>query len=162
MQAVQRFAADGGLVLGICNGFQILVEAGLLPGALIRNRGLKFICRELRLGVATTRSPFTGALRLGQVLRVPIAHGEGCYFAEPRTLDELEAEDRVTFRYIDNANGSLRDIAGILNRERNVMGMMPHPERASDPLMGSSDGLGVFQSMLAAVEAARPVGAVRP
>ena len=162
MQAVQRFAADGGLVLGICNGFQILVEAGLLPGALIRNRGLKFICRELRLRVATTRSPFTGALREGQVLRVPIAHGEGCYFAEPRTLDELEAEDRVTFRYLDNANGSLRDIAGILNRERNVMGMMPHPERASDPLMGSSDGLGVFQSMLAAVEAAGPVAEVQP
>ncbi len=157
MQAVQRFAADGGLVLGICNGFQILVEAGLLPGALIRNRGLKFICRELRLRVATTHSPFTCALREGQVLRMPIAHGEGCYFAEPRTLDELEAEDRVAFRYLDNPNGSLRDIAGILNRERNVMGMMPHPERASDPLMGSSDGLGVFQSMLAAV-ASRAAG----
>jgi phosphoribosylformylglycinamidine synthase len=162
MQAVQRFAAEGGLVLGICNGFQILVEAGLLPGALIRNRGLKFICRELRLRVATTHSPFTGALHEGEVLRLPIAHGEGCYFAEPRTLDELEAEDRVAFRYLDNPNGSLRDIAGILSRERNVMGMMPHPERASDPLMGSADGLGVFQSMLAAVEAARPVAGVRP
>ena len=162
MQAVQRFAAGGGLVLGICNGFQILVEAGLLPGALIRNRGLKFICRELRLRVSTTHSPFTGALREGQVLRLPIAHGEGCYFAEPRTLDELEAEDRVAFRYLDNPNGSLRDIAGILSRERNVMGMMPHPERASDPLMGSADGLGVFRSMLAAVEAARLVAEVRP
>jgi phosphoribosylformylglycinamidine synthase len=96
------------------------------------------------------------------VLRVPIAHGEGCYFAEPRTLDELEAEDRVTFRYLDNPNGSLRDIAGILSRERNVMGMMPHPERASDPLMGSSDGLGVFESMLAAAQTARPVAEVRP
>jgi len=161
MQAVQRFAADGGLVLGICNGFQVLVEAGLLPGALLRNRGLKFICRELRLGVATTRSPFTGALQQGQVLRVPIAHGEGCYFAEPRTLDELEAEDRVVFRYLDNPNGSLRDIAGILNPARNVMGMMPHPERASDPLMGSADGLGVFQSMLAAAHTALPPEAVR-
>jgi len=149
MAAVSEFAAQGGLVLGICNGFQVLVEAGLLPGALLRNRGLKFICRELRLGVATSDSPFTGALRKGQVLRLPIAHGEGCYFADPRTLDELEAEDRVAFRYLDNPNGSLRDIAGVLNRERNVMGMMPHPERAAEPLMGSSDGLTVFQSVLA-------------
>ena len=123
-------------MLGVCNGFQILVEAGLLPGALIRNRGLKFICRELRLSVGTTNSPFTSAAQKGQVLRLPIAHGEGCYIADERTLDELEAEDRVAFRYIDNANGSLRNIAGVLNRERNVMGMMPHPERATEPLMG--------------------------
>jgi phosphoribosylformylglycinamidine synthase len=150
MRAVRRFAQDGGLVLGVCNGFQILVEAGLLPGALIRNRGLKFICRELRLRVATERSPFTSAAQTGDVLRMPIAHGEGCYFADERTLDELEAEDRVAFRYVDNANGSLRDIAGILSRERNVMGMMPHPERATEPLMGSSDGLVVFRSMLEA------------
>ena len=150
MSAVRKFAGDGGLVLGICNGFQILVEAGLLPGALIRTRGLKFICRELRLRAATTDSPFTNAADPERVLRIPIAHGEGCYFADERTLDELEAEDRVAFRYIDNANGSLRDIAGVLNRERNVMGMMPHPERASDPLMGSADGLVVFQSMLQA------------
>ena len=150
MQAVKRFAAEGGAVLGICNGFQVLVEAGLLPGALIRNQGLKFICRELRLAVATTHSPFTNAAEIGQVLRVPIAHGEGCYYADERTLDELEAEDRIAFRYLDNPNGSLRDIAGILSRERNVMGMMPHPERASDPLMGSSDGLVVFQSLLRA------------
>src|SRR5580692_10259554 len=150
MRAVKRFAADGGLVLGVCNGFQILVEAGLLPGALMRNRGLKFICREVRLRAATTRSPFTSAAQLGQTLRMPIAHGEGCYFAEERTLDELEAEDRIAFRYIDNPNGSLRNIAGVLNRERNVMGMMPHPERASEPLMGSSDGLVVFHSMLRA------------
>ncbi|HTP35909.1 MAG TPA: phosphoribosylformylglycinamidine synthase subunit PurQ [Candidatus Acidoferrales bacterium] len=154
MQAVKKFAADGGLVLGVCNGFQILCEAGLLPGALVRNRGLKFICRELRLAVATVDSPFTNAAEPGQVLRVPIAHGEGCYYADERTLDELEAEDRVAFRYLDNANGSLRDIAGILSRERNVMGMMPHPERAADPLMGSVDGLVVFESMLhAAVNA---------
>jgi phosphoribosylformylglycinamidine synthase len=150
MQAVRRFANDGGLVLGVCNGFQILVEAGLLPGALIRNRGLKFICREVRLRVETTDSPFTSAGGKGQILRLPIAHGEGCYFADERTLDELEAEDRIAFRYDGNPNGSLRDIAGILSRERNVMGMMPHPERATEPLMGSSDGLTVFQSMLGA------------
>ena len=150
MKAVRRFAADGGLVLGVCNGFQILVEAGLLPGALIRNRGLKFICREVRLKVETADSPFTSAARKGQTLRMPIAHGEGCYFADERTLDELEAEDRIAFRYDGNPNGSLRDIAGILSRERNVMGMMPHPERATEPLMGSSDGLTVFQSMLGA------------
>jgi phosphoribosylformylglycinamidine synthase len=148
MKAVRRFANDGGLVLGVCNGFQILVEAGLLPGALIRNRGLKFICREVRLKVETADSPFTSAGRKGQTLRMPIAHGEGCYFADERTLDELEAEDRIVFRYDGNPNGSLRDIAGILSRERNVMGMMPHPERATEPLMGSSDGLTVFQSML--------------
>jgi len=148
MRAVKRFAADGGLVLGICNGFQILVEAGLLPGALMRNRGLQFICREVRIRAATIRSPFTNAAQLGQTLRMPIAHGEGCYFAEERTLDELEAEDRIAFRYVDNPNGSLRNIAGVLNRERNVMGMMPHPERASETLMGSSDGLVVFHSML--------------
>ena len=150
MKAVRRFANDGGLVLGVCNGFQILVEAGLLPGALIRNRGLKFICREVRLRVETADSPFTSAGRKGQILRMPIAHGEGCYFAEERTLDELEAEDRIVFRYDGNPNGSLRDIAGILSRERNVMGMMPHPERATEPLMGSSDGLTVFRSMLGA------------
>ena len=150
MKAVRRFAADGGLVLGVCNGFQILVEAGLLPGALIRNRGLKFICREVRLRVETTDSPFTSAGRKGQILRLPIAHGEGCYFADERTLDELEAEDRIAFRYDGNPNGSLRDIAGILSRERNVMGMMPHPERATELLMGSSDGLTVFRSMLGA------------
>ena len=150
MAAVREFAAAGGPVLGICNGFQILVEAGLLPGALIRNRGLKFICRPVPLRTETANSPFTSAARAGQVLRLPIAHGEGCYYADERTLDELEAEDRVTFRYLDNPNGSARDIAGILSRERNVMGMMPHPERASDPLMGSSDGLVVFESLLRA------------
>jgi len=155
MQAVKKFAGDGGLVLGVCNGFQILVEAGLLPGALVRNAGLKFVCRELRLRTETTDSPFTCALQKGRVLRVPIAHGEGCYVADERTLDELESEDRVAFRYLDNPNGSQRDIAGILSRERNVMGLMPHPERASDPLMGSADGLGIFQSMLQAVPAVR-------
>lgn len=148
MNAVRSFAAEGGLVLGVCNGFQILVEAGLLPGALIRNRGLKFICREVRLRAATTNSPFTCAAQKDQIYRMPIAHGEGCYVAGERDLDELEAEDRVAFRYVGNPNGSARDIAGVLNRERNVMGMMPHPERAAESLMGSSDGLVVFQSLL--------------
>jgi phosphoribosylformylglycinamidine synthase subunit PurQ / glutaminase len=151
MQAVKKFAADGGLVLGVCNGFQILVEAGLLPGALLRNTGLKFICREVTLRTVTVDSPFTSRLREGEVLRVPIAHGEGRYFADDATLDRLEAEDRVAFRYVENPNGSARDIAGILNRERNVMGMMPHPERACDPLMGSTSGLGIFESMLASI-----------
>jgi phosphoribosylformylglycinamidine synthase subunit PurQ / glutaminase len=150
MRAVREFAAAGGHVIGICNGFQILVETGLLPGALIRNRGLKFICREVALRTETANSPFTSAIPKGQVLRMGIAHGEGCYFADERTLDELEAEDRVAFRYLDNPNGSLRDIAGILNRERNVLGMMPHPERATEPLMGSSDGLAVFRSLVSA------------
>lgn len=151
MHAVKKFAAGGGLVAGFCNGFQILVESGMLPGALIRNRGLKFICRPVELVTATADSSFTCQAKPGQVLTVPIAHGEGCYYADERTLDELEAEDRVVFRYLDNPNGSLRDIASILNRERNVMGMMPHPERASDSLMGSTDGLLVFQSMAAAM-----------
>lgn len=151
MQAVKKFAADGGIVLGICNGFQILVEAGMLPGALVRNRELKFICRELELRTETTASPFTSKLYKGQILRLPIAHGEGQYFADERTLDELESEDRVALRYVENPNGSARSIAGILNPERNVMGMMPHPERACDALMGSTDGLGVFESVMSAV-----------
>jgi phosphoribosylformylglycinamidine synthase len=150
MGAVKRFSADGGLVIGICNGFQILVEAGLLPGALIRNRGLKFVCRHVSIRTETTDSPFTNAASKGQILRVPVAHGEGCYIADERTLDELEAEDRVAFRYLDNPNGSLRDIAGILNKQRNVLGLMPHPEDATEPLQGSTDGLVIFQSMVAA------------
>jgi phosphoribosylformylglycinamidine synthase I len=151
MKAVRQFAADGGIVLGICNGFQILVESGLLPGALLRNAGLRFICREVRLRIETTNSPFTSAGEKGQILRFPIAHGEGRYHADERTLDELEAEDRIVFRYLDNPNGSIRDIAGILSRERNVMGLMPHPERATEPLMGSSDGLVVFQSLVSSL-----------
>jgi phosphoribosylformylglycinamidine synthase len=151
MGAVKKFAHEGGLVLGICNGFQILVESGLLPGALIRNRGLKFICRPVRLCAETVDSPFTCSAAKGQILTMPIAHGEGCYYADDKTLDQLEAEDRVVFRYLDNPNGSLRDIAGVLNEGRNVLGMMPHPERAADPLMGSTDGLVVFRSMMAAL-----------
>jgi phosphoribosylformylglycinamidine synthase len=154
MQSVAKFARDGGLVLGICNGFQILTESGLLPGALVRNRMQKFICRTVPLRVETTNSPFTGAASRGQVLNIPIAHGEGCYIAEERTLDKLEAEDRVLFRYVENPNGSMRGIAGILNEGRNVMGMMPHPERAADPLMGSSDGLVILQSVVSALEPA--------
>lgn len=155
MRCIRRFAADGGLVLGICNGFQILVESGLLPGALVRNRGLKFVCKRVPLRVETTNSPFTSDAQRGQRLVVPVAHGEGCYIADERTLDQLEAEDRVTLRYIDNPNGSLRDIAGILNEGRNVMGLMPHPEDAIEPLMGSSDGLVIFQSMVSALVTAR-------
>lgn len=153
MGAVKKFAADGGLVLGICNGFQILVEAGLLPGALLRNQDLKFVCRTVTLRTATTDSPFTSKLAVGRLLHMPVAHGEGRYFADEKTLDMLEAEDRIAFRYVDNPNGSLRDIAGILSRDRNVMGLMPHPERACDPLMGSVEGLGIFESMLSAVPA---------
>ena len=150
MQAVAAHAKAGRLVLGICNGFQILVEAGLLPGALVRNRGLKFVCRHVRMRTETTDSPFTNAAHKGQILRVPVAHGEGCYVADEHTLDELEAEDRVAFRYLDNPNGSLRDIAGILNKQRNVLGLMPHPEDATELLQGSTDGLVIFQSMVAA------------
>jgi phosphoribosylformylglycinamidine synthase I len=150
MNAVKRFAADGGLVMGICNGFQILVESGLLPGALVRNVGLKFVCKQVRLRTATADSPFTSEAGKGTILTMPVAHGEGCYYADERTLDELEAEDRIAFRYVDNPNGSLRDIAGVLNRERNVMGMMPHPDRATDPLMGSIDGRVIFESIIQA------------
>ena len=153
MSAVKKFAAEGGLVLGVCNGFQILVESGLLPGALLRNRSLKFICREVRLRVETTDSPFTNCAHKGQILRVPIAHGEGCYFADDRTLDQLEAEDRVMVRYVDNPNGSVRDIAGLLNEGRNVAGLMPHPERAADALMGSTDGRVILESMVASFAA---------
>ncbi len=155
LKAVKKFAADGGLVAGFCNGFQILTESGLLPGALVRNRGLKFICKPVGLRVETTRTPFTAMAVKGQTLTIPIAHGEGCYVADDRTLDELEAEDRVVFRYAENPNGSKRDIAGICNAGRNVLGMMPHPERAADPLMGSTDGLVVLGSMVQSLAVAR-------
>jgi phosphoribosylformylglycinamidine synthase subunit PurQ / glutaminase len=148
MAAVRKFADQGGPVLGICNGFQILVESGLLPGALLRNRDLKFVCRDVALRVETTNSLFTSAAERGQRLRMPVAHGEGCYFADKRTLDMLEAEDRVVLRYVDNPNGSLRDIAGILSERRNVLGMMPHPERASDSLLGSADGRVILESLV--------------
>ena len=148
MGAVKKFAQEGGLVLGVCNGFQILTEAGLLPGALVRNAGLKFVCKTVPLEVATTNSPFTHRAVKGQTLALPVAHGEGCYIANEQVLDELEAEDRVAFRYRENPNGSMRNIAGVLNRERNVMGLMPHPERVADPLMGGTDGLTILESAL--------------
>jgi phosphoribosylformylglycinamidine synthase subunit PurQ / glutaminase len=148
MQAVRKFASEGGLVLGICNGFQVLCESGLLPGALLRNAGLKFICKPVEISLETANSPFTHAAKAGQVLQIPIAHGEGNYFAEDRILDELQDEDRIAFRYVTSCNGSIRNIAGVLSRERNVLGMMPHPERAADPLMGSTDGLIILGSLV--------------
>jgi phosphoribosylformylglycinamidine synthase len=148
MKAVKQFAANGGPVMGICNGFQILVEAGLLEGALIRNADQKFVCKTVRTQVATVDSQFTQLARKGQVLRLPVAHGEGCFIAEDEVLDQLEAEDRVVLRYFDNPNGSMRNIAGIVNQGRNVLGMMPHPERASDPLMGNTDGHVMLASLV--------------
>ncbi len=149
--AVRQFAQKGGPVLGVCNGFQVLTEAGLLPGALVRNSDLKFVCRTVPVRVASADSPFTATAQVGQVLQLPVAHGEGCYVANDETLDMLEHEDRVILRYVNDLNGSLRNIAGIVNEERNVLGMMPHPERAADPLLGNTDGLVLLQSMLAAV-----------
>ena len=147
MQAVRDFSSQGGLVMGICNGFQVLVESGLLPGALLRNRELKFVCRPVTIRVETVNSPFTCRAAQGQRLTVPVAHGEGCYFADDATLAALKRDDRIIFRYVDNPNGSLDNIAGICNEGRNVMGMMPHPERAADTLLGSADGRVVFESM---------------
>jgi phosphoribosylformylglycinamidine synthase len=148
MKAVTAHAKAGGLVIGICNGFQILCEAHLLPGALIRNRGLKFVCDWVNLRVETTDSPFTNVCRQGQLLRIPIAHGEGCYFAEPAVIAQLKQDNRVLLRYVDNPNGALDDIAGICNEARNVFGLMPHPERASEAALGSEDGRLIFQSIL--------------
>jgi phosphoribosylformylglycinamidine synthase len=154
IRPLRRFARSGGLVLGVCNGFQILCEAGLLEGALIRNHGLRFVCRTVALVPGTYNSAFTSACRFGEPLRIPIAHGEGCYVADEATLDRIEAEDRVAFRYAGtNPNGSYRAIAGVLNEGRNVLGMMPHPERACDSAVGSTDGIAVFRSMIAALEA---------
>ena len=151
--AVKTFAAKGGLVIGICNGFQILTECHLLPGALVRNTNLRYICKPVGLRIETTDTPFTNQAEKGQIVTFPIAHGEGRFTADEATLDQLEAEDRVVFRYVDNPNGSLRDIAGICNKERNVLGLMPHPERATDALMGSTDGLIVFRSIVSAFAA---------
>jgi len=157
MRSIERFARRGGLVLGICNGFQILLESGLLPGAMLRNRGLRFICRHVHIRVETTDTPFTCAAAAGQVLKVPIAHMEGNYFCDADTLAGLERHDQIVFRYTtpdgrlddaENPNGSLAAIAGICNRERNVMGLMPHPERAVEAPLGSADGLVVFRSMV--------------
>jgi phosphoribosylformylglycinamidine synthase I len=157
MGAIQKFAKAGGLVLGICNGFQILTEAGLLPGAMLRNHGLRFLCRQVHLRVESTGTPFTCAAAQGQVLKMPIAHNDGSYFCEPDTLDTLERNQQIIFRYTTpdghrepgaNPNGSVDDIAGVCNRERNVLGLMPHPDRAVESPLGSVDGLVIFRSMV--------------
>src|SRR5579863_4107320 len=166
MKAVERFARGGGLVLGICNGFQILLEAGLLPGAMMRNQGLRFLCRQVHIRVEATDTPFTCAAKRGQVLEIPIAHMEGNYFCEPAALAELERNNQIIFRYVRpdggevgardreaNPNGSLHAIAGICNRERNVLGLMPHPERAVELGLGSADGMVIFRSMVASLAA---------
>jgi phosphoribosylformylglycinamidine synthase I len=160
MEPIRRHAADGGMVFGICNGFQVLTEAGLLPGALMRNQHLRFLGRDVFLRVEETDTPFTCELERGAVLRVPIAHGEGNYFADDATLDDLERNRQVIFRYCDaegritrdaNPNGSARNIAGICNAGRNVLGMMPHPERCAEALLGNTDGFGIFRSIAAAM-----------
>ena len=161
MQAVKQFADNGGLVLGICNGFQVLTEAGLLPGALVRNRDLQFHCEHIFLKAVTPESPFTNKIPAGKLLKIPIAHGEGCYFADEETLAELKANNRILWQYCSatgeltegaNPNGSLLNIAGICNERRNVAGLMPHPERACEPLLASDDGRWIFESMIAALQ----------
>ena len=153
MDAVARFAADGGPVVGICNGFQVLTEAGLLPGALQKNAGLKFLCTETPLRVESTASSLTCEAEVGQVLRVPINHFSGSYTCDQRTLAMLRDDDRIVLRYVENPNGSIDDIAGICNEGRNVVGLMPHPERACHPLLGSTDGEPLLRSLLAAARA---------
>jgi phosphoribosylformylglycinamidine synthase I len=162
MDSVKKFAATGGFVLGICNGFQILCEAGLLPGALIRNRDLNFICEHLSVRVETSDTPYTNEMTAGSVLRIPIAHAEGNYVCDDATLAELQREDRIVFRYCEpsgavteaaNPNGSRDNIAGICNHSRNVLGLMPHPERACEDLLGSSDGRDIFRSLAATLAA---------
>ncbi len=157
MESVRKFAAGGGLVLGICNGFQILCESHLLPGALLRNAGLKYVCKPVHVRIETTETPFTSGLRKGEVLEIPIGHMEGNYFCDDSTLDQLKREDRVVFRYATkqgeitpeaNPNGSLDNIAGICNEGRNVVGMMPHPERSSEAAMGATDGFRIFESLM--------------
>jgi phosphoribosylformylglycinamidine synthase len=159
MQDVMRFAKAGGIVLGVCNGFQILCEAGLLPGALLRNASLRFVCKPVHLRVEQAETPFTRALQTGQVIEIPVAHGEGNYFAGEATLDALETNGQVVFRYCDpsgavtpeaNPNGSARNIAGVVNEGRNVLGMMPHPERHVETLIGTADGRYVFESLIEA------------
>jgi phosphoribosylformylglycinamidine synthase subunit PurQ / glutaminase len=168
MRAVERFARSGGLVLGVCNGFQILLEAGLLPGAMMRNKQLRFLCRQVHVRVENTDTPFTCAAKQGQVLEMPIAHMEGNYFCDAATLADLERNEQVIFRYVHpdgsaagvddfaaNPNGALNAIAGICNRERNVVGLMPHPERAVELPLGSADGLVIFRSIVASLSGSK-------
>ncbi len=162
MSAVADFAAAGGPVVGICNGFQVLTEAGLLPGALQKNRGLKFLCATVDLEVATVDSPLTNRAEVGARLRIPINHFEGNFTCSPEVLAELQGEDRIVVRYTDNPNGSVADIAGICSAGRNVVGLMPHPERAYDPLLGSGDGRVLLESLLAAAAGAAGVGLGEP
>ena len=160
MESVRKHAASGGLVLGICNGFQVLTETGLLPGALMRNEHLRFVCRDVHLRTETSNTPFTSLLEPGELITAPIAHGEGNYYADEATLDDLEANDQVVFRYADaegrvlreaNPNGSSRNFAGIVNRERNVLGMMPHPERACESILGGSEGIRILRSIVSSM-----------
>ena len=157
MADIKRFADQGGTVVGICNGFQILCEAGLLPGALLRNRSLQFRCEHVFVRIETPKSPFTCAAKKSDIMRIPVAHGEGCYFADPETIAGLKKNDQILFRYVDSRgrvadtaspNGSVENIAGICNATRNVCGMMPHPERASEDVLGSANGRIVFESIL--------------
>jgi len=165
MQEVRAFAREGGHVLGICNGFQILLELGLLPGAMLRNKNLKFLCQHVHIRIENERTDFTRAGKKGQVLRIPIAHFDGNYYAPARVLKDIERHRQVVFRYCDadgniteeaNVNGSLGNIAGIRNREGNVLGLMPHPERASEALLGSEDGRTVFESLISSIERRKP------
>src|SRR5258706_6201130 len=168
MRGVVKFAAEGGLVLGICNGFQILCESGLLPGALVRNADLQFVCQPVHLRVEETDTPFTHGIKKGQLLQIPVKHGEGCYFADAETLESLRKNRQILLRYVDakgkptaaaNPNGSLENIAGICNEARNVFGLMPHPEDACNQLLGSADGAKIFSSIAAAcVEKAKRHG----
>ena len=168
MRAVGKFAHAGGLVLGVCNGFQILCEAGLLPGVLQRNAGMRFVCRQVHVRVESTDTPFTAAAKTGQVLQMPIAHGDGNYFCDPATLADLERNHQIVFRYTRpdgredaaaNPNGSLANIAGICNRERNVVGLMPHPERAVETALGSADGLVILRSLIESLKRRAAVSA---
>ena len=149
MAALEDFARSGGPVLGVCNGFQVLTEAHLLPGALLRNAGMRFVCRRVRVRVEATETPWTSSCEPGEELTLPVAHNEGNYFADPLTLEQIEADDRVVLRYLENPNGSANDIAGVCNEGRNVVGIMPHPERASDPALGSEEGIRILRSILA-------------
>lgn len=155
MEAVKAHAKKGKMVIGICNGFQILTEAGLLPGALVRNKDLKFICATAPLKVENNDTPFTNKLQIGETIQIPVAHGEGNYVAQDEVLKELKEKGQILFTYQDNKNGSKENIAGIMNEQGNVMGMMPHPERACDPILGNTDGRKIFESMISYLKGGR-------